>query len=151
MRGIVESGADLKIEESLAMAPGDLRRRAAVLARLAAKLSTAHPRPRGRRILRTPEPFALEVGVCLAYPSQDGNAPNLFMRQSDIDRTFKPNGWGAFIFLARAHKLEVFARHLIGRLAVARTAKPTRDSCASSKLSANKSAWSPEPPTPAVA
>lgn len=151
VREIVDSGADIAAKKSLDMGPGDLRKRATVLATLAAKLATAHPKPRDRRILHTPEPFVLDVGACLAYPSQDGNAPNLFMRQSDIDRTFKPNGWGAFIVLARAHKLDVFARYLIARLAVAPRNKPTRESCASGKLSANKSAWSLEPPTPAVA
>ena len=74
------------------------------------------------------------------------------MRQSDIERAFEPNGWGAFIVLAHAHKLDYFARHLVARLAVQRKTKPTAESCAASKLSANKLfLWSREPPTPAVA
>lgn len=150
-REIVESGADLAVKKSLEMAPGDLNKRAAALAKVAAKLARPHTKPRSRRLLRAPEPFTFEVGACVAYPSQDGNAPNTFMRQSDIDRMFTPNGWGAFIVLGRAHKLAFFARHLVARLAVPPKAKPSRESCATSRLSANKFAWSREPPTPAVA
>lgn len=150
-REIVRSGADLEIKKSLDMAPGDLRKRAAVLAKIEARLAVPNPRPRSRRLLRAPEPFVLDLGACLAYPSQDGNAANVHMRQSDLDRTFAPNGWGAFIVLARARKLGYFARHLVARLAVAPKTKPTRASCAASRLSANKFAWSLEPPTAAVA
>lgn len=151
VRQIVDSGADLEMKRSLGMAPGELRKRAAVLTKLAGKLGTANAKPRDRRVLHKAEPFALDLGACVAYPGQDGNAPNLFLPQSDIDRTFQPNSWGAFIVLGRGHKFGVFARHLIARLAVDRSAKPTRASCAASHLSANKSAWSREPPTPAVA
>jgi hypothetical protein len=150
-RKIIESETDLEVKQSLEMAPGDLKKRAAVLAKIGAKLAAPHPKPRGRRLLHVPEPFVLDAGACLAYCTQDGNAPNVYMRQSDIDRTFMPNGWGAFIVLARAHKLGYFARHLVARLAVEPKIKPTRESCAASRLSANKFAWSREPPTPAVA
>jgi hypothetical protein len=151
VREIVESGADLRCKESLDMAPGDLEKRAKALAKLMAKLESPHAKPRSRRMLRTPEAFVLEIGACLGYPSQGGNGPNTYMRQADIDRTFKPDGWGAFIVLGRAHKLDYFARHLIARLAVKPKSEPTRESCAASNLSANKFAWSREPPTPAVA
>ncbi len=126
---IVESGADLAALRALEMSEADLRKRARVLDRLAEKWRAPNPKPRARRVIEAPEPLLLESGACLAYPTQKGNAANAVLPAARLAKTFRPDGWGAFVVLATARRHGYFACYLVARLHLRSAGKPTLDEC----------------------
>jgi hypothetical protein len=127
---IVASGADLATKRALGMRERDLARRAKVLEALAAKWTQPNAKPANRRVLARPEPFVLEVGDCLVYPTADGKPRNPYVsvKQEALYYGAYPwaqNGWGAAIVLSRSHRYTVFARYVVAFLALETEGKPT--------------------------
>ena len=147
-RRIIADGIDLKAKRSLGMGERDLRKRATVLDALANKLAASNPKPRLRRILTKPEPFVIEVGDCLVYPTSHGQARNPYVGPKNEDRFYaihhwEADGWGAAILLMRYHRYGVFARYVIAVLRSRPEAKPALSDFA--KLSirhSNRIGWS---------
>lgn len=123
---VIADGTDLDANRRLGMSEQHLRQRAAVLEALAAKWAAPNPKPRSRRVLKKPQPFLLQAGDCLVYPTRDGEpynpyiSPELWARNSD--GPWAPNGWGAACVLAGWYRRELFACYLV---AVLRYDEPT--------------------------
>jgi hypothetical protein len=118
---LVTSGADLEAKRLLGMSDRDLTRRARLLEQHAEKWRAANPKPRRRRMLEHSEPFVLEVGDCLTYPTAVGRVRNPYITPAREDRFYEtypwvPDAWAAAIVLARHHRFETFARYLIAVL-----------------------------------
>jgi hypothetical protein len=126
---IIAEGSDLAVKRRLEMSESNLRRRARVLDRLAAKWRTPNPRPRPRHILEQPEPFVLQVGDCLIYPLRQGAPRNPYVGPRFEARFYgpepwTPDGWGAACVLARWHRFDVFARYLVAVLRLEGATRP---------------------------
>lgn len=129
---IIAEGSDLTAKRALGMEKRDLKQRAKVLDALAAKWRTANPKPKPRRILTRPEPFALPVGACLAYPLSKGRVRNPHVSPKAEEQYFRiygwsPDGWGAAVVLACYRRYEVLARYLVAVLGGHRAVKPALD------------------------
>lgn len=127
---IIASGTDLAVKRRLGMTDSDLRHRAKVLVDLGERLRTVNPKPRPRRVLRRPQPFILERGDCLAYPTDGGKLRNPYVTPAQEGRFFarhswEPDGWGAAVVLERAHEYGVFARYFVALMADALGERPT--------------------------
>jgi hypothetical protein len=120
--GIINAGSDLAAKRSLGMREADLTRRARLLADLAQKWNTENPKPRRRRVLTEAEPFVLQVGDCLVYPTSEGKARNPYVGPRQEASQYKihaweADGWGSAIVLNQYHKYGVFARYVLALLA----------------------------------
>jgi hypothetical protein len=129
---VVESGADLESKRRLGMSDRDLQRRATVLDQLAAKWRGANLKPRDRRMLKEPQPFLLEPGACLTYPTAKGRVRNPYVtpaRETGYYRLFpwERDGSAAAIVLARVHRYETFARYLVAILRYDADSEPELD------------------------
>jgi hypothetical protein len=127
---IVETGADLAALGALEMSDANLRKRARVLDKLAEKWRAPNPKPRGRRLVKTPEPLLFESGDALAYPTQKGNAASAYLPAARLGEAFRADGWGAFIVLATARRHAYLACYLVARLYLKTAGKPTLEDCA---------------------
>jgi hypothetical protein len=127
---IIAGGDDLAVKRELGLGEADLARRARVLSQLAAKWARPNPRPTVRRVRAKPEPFVLEVGDCLAYPTSDGRPRNPYVtakREAEYYGAYpwRQDGWGAAIVLSRSHHHIVFARYVVAWLALPTDERPT--------------------------
>jgi hypothetical protein len=118
---LVDDGGDLESKQALGMSDRDLKRRAVVLDGLAAKWRSTNPKPRGRQMLKAPQPFLLEPGDCLVYPTCEGRVRNPYVSTAKEEWYYKiqpweRDGWAAAIVLGRAHRFETFARYVIAIL-----------------------------------
>ena len=118
---IVDDGSDLATKRLHGMRDRDLARRAKALDLLAQKLRSANPKPRSRRTLSAPEPFALEAGDCLVYPTSGGEVRNPYVGPRKEERFYAvhrwaADGWASAIVLACYRKHDVFARYLVALL-----------------------------------
>jgi hypothetical protein len=120
----------------LGMKPADIRRRSKVLEELRGRLlappSLSHP----RKVLKSPQPFVMDVGQMLTYPTDHGRPINPCFKSKElirswskegVQRTWTADGWAALVVVERAHAFEYLAWY---RAAVARQStidKPTSD------------------------
>jgi len=127
---LIEDGADLESKRRLGMSDRDLKKRAAVLGDLAAKLHSPNPTPRDRRVLAAPEPFLLAPGDCFTYPTCDGRVRNPYVSPSREEQFYSAypwenDGWAAVITLGCVHRFDTFARYLVAILRYDGDAQPT--------------------------
>ena len=118
---IVANGTDLESKRRLGMSDRDLARRAVVLDELAAKWRSPNPKPRDRRMLKEPQPFLLQSGDCLTYPTSQGRVRNPYVPPAREAGFYKNFPWerdatAAAIVLACVHRYETFARYLVALL-----------------------------------
>jgi hypothetical protein len=126
---LVDSGADLAAKRSLGMNDRDVTRRSKLLRQLVDKWSAPNPKPRRRNVREHPEPFVLEVGDCLTYPTDTGRVRNPYVTPGREKQFFgmhpwTPDGWAAAIVLARHHRFETFPRYLVAVLGHGGQARP---------------------------
>ena len=129
---IVDNGADLDSKRRLGLSERDLARRAVVLDELAAKWRSPNPRPRDRRMLKEPQPFLLEAGDCLTYPTSEGRVRNPYVppaREAGFYKNFpwERDGSAAAIVFACVHRFETFARYLVALLRYDAGVEPALD------------------------
>ena len=113
---IVEHGADLAEKRDLGMGEQDIGRRAKVLDALAVRWRSPNPRPWSRKLLAEPEPFVLEAGDCLVYPTSKGQSRNPYVGPGAAWYRWEPDGWGAAVVLGQHHRFDWFARYLVAVL-----------------------------------
>jgi hypothetical protein len=127
---IVVSGKDLASKRQLGMRERDIERRSKILDSLIAKWQERNPRPRPRQIRRQPEPFVLEAGDCLVYPTSSGRLRNPYVGPSIEEKFYamhgwEQDGWGAAMIVRVYRKYEVFARYVAAILDWQQSGKPT--------------------------
>lgn len=94
---IIDGGQDLARCAALEMAPADLRKRAAMLAALRETLARGPAPGRKRAMLRGPQPFLMELGDCLVFPTSRGQGINAYFPSRDAQPDWRQDGWGAGI------------------------------------------------------
>ncbi|HMQ57784.1 MAG TPA: hypothetical protein PKE65_04495 [Rhizobiaceae bacterium] len=137
-RAIIADGSDDRVLAELEMSDRDREKRRTALQALAAKWAIPDPKPAKRKILKTPEPFAVEEGDIWIFPTQDGNPPNTYFPEAEIAKRFKPDGWAAFAIVANRHQLGYFAATFFLRLHVDAPEPPELDTCRSAAISGVK-------------
>ena len=107
---IIDRGEDLMMMEKLGMKPTDLRKRAAKLAELRARLAAAPRRSKPRAMITLPEPYVLEIGVLYACPVKGSSCINPYLGKKDFDGSpWIPDGWRQFVVLDRGRAFDYLA------------------------------------------
>ena len=119
---LIDSGADLAMMASRGMAPAGLRVRGRVLAELRERL-IAPTSAKPRTVLKAPQPFLLEVGDVIVFPTSRGDVINPYFKSREAIPNWRHDGWGAFVVAERGRAFDFFAwyRPLVSW---ATTAKP---------------------------
>ena len=133
---IIDSGADIAVLEKLGMKPSDLRKRKAMLEQLRVRIVAAPKTSKPRTVLRKPQPFLMEVGELLVYPTCEGENINPYYpsKEKTIHYTrtgpmpWKQDGWGAMLILDCGRAFDFLSWYQPATLAEARAEKPTANS-----------------------
>lgn len=128
----IDTGADLRDQESRGAHARDLKQRAKMLSVLAQRLRS--PRPvRPRPTAKKPPPFVVEVGELYSFPTMNGEGFNPWFRDWEQAR-FKPDGWGALLVVARGRVFDWMPWCAISSLSVPALRKPTLDDALRARL-----------------
>jgi hypothetical protein len=104
---IIDDGSDLAMHAKLGMSPADLRKRQKTLVEVRARLTVAvtdgmKPRP----VLKRPQPFLMEVGDCLVYPTSGKDCINSYYPSKEKIPRWKHDGWGAMVVVDRGRAFD---------------------------------------------
>jgi hypothetical protein len=104
---IIDGGTDAAMMQALGMKPGDIRKRAANLAELRARILAQPETTSPRKTLSEPEPYVFEVGGIYAYPTQQGHPINPYLAPKSFNRAaWSPDGFGLFLALGRGRAFD---------------------------------------------
>ncbi len=133
---IIGTGADLAMLETLGMKPPDLRKRTKMLEELRERLA-APVVAKPRSVLRSPQPWLMEVGDAFVYPTCAGQCLNPYFaslektkihqyRLTDGSTTWgwQQDGWAAMVMVDRGRAFDFLAWYRPLTLARATAEKP---------------------------
>jgi len=114
---IIDSGQDLDMQRRLGQSATGLRKRSLMLAELRATLSAPTATTVHRATLKNPQPFLMDVGDALRYPTCGGSQRNPFVTRPDQLKTYGPgggrpwfrDGWAAMVIVERGRAFDFFA------------------------------------------
>jgi hypothetical protein len=88
--------------QKLGMKPADLRKRAAKLGELRARIVAQPVGSKSRKTMQRPDPYVFEVGGVYAYPTRGGDTINPYMGAKYFDRSkWSPDGFGLMLVIGR--------------------------------------------------
>ena len=105
---LIDGGADLAMMARRGMAPPGLKVRGRVLAELRERL-TAPINLKPRTVLKSPQPFLLDVGDVIVFPTSRGWVINPYFKSREAIPGWGHDGWGAFIVAERGRAFKFFA------------------------------------------
>ena len=104
---VIDDGSDLAMHAKLGMSPADLKKRRKVLAELRARLTVVTADSLKRRsILRRPQPFLMDVGECLIYPTSGEDCINSYYAPKNKIPGWKHDGWSAMVVVDRGRAFD---------------------------------------------
>jgi hypothetical protein len=99
---IIDEGKDAAMMQVLGMKPGDIRKRAAKLAELRARLVAQPEITSERKTIKTPLPYVFEQYGVYAYPVSEREPINPYLPASRFDRaSWHPEGFMLMLILRR--------------------------------------------------
>ena len=119
---IIDGGADMVLMEKRGAQSVDLKKRRVVLQELRTRLETAQPATKPRTVLRKPQPYLMEVGDVICYPTSGGKVINAYARPEQLDKPNSPlfwaqDGYGAFLVVDRGRAFDYLAWYRYLKLA----------------------------------
>lgn len=104
---IIDGGQDAAMMQKLGMKPADVRKRAAKLGELRARVAAQPAESKPRKTLRAPEPYVFEVGGVYAYPTLGGDTINPYLSPKRFDRSqWRPDGFGLMLVIGHGRALD---------------------------------------------
>jgi hypothetical protein len=104
---IIDDGSDLAMHAKLGMTPAALKKRQKMLAEVRARLTVAAAdRVKPRTTLKRPQPFLMEVGDCLVYPTSGKDCINSYYVSKEKMPGWKHDGWGAMVIVDRGRAFD---------------------------------------------
>lgn len=107
---IIDSGLDLRMQETLGLAAPDLKKREKNLLKLRETLCQPIVE-KPRKTLQKPQPLIMEAGDVIVFPvSEDGKSINPYFTEIEWQQEiWKQADWGAAVVLACGHAFEYLA------------------------------------------
>ncbi len=129
---IIDTDADLaSMERRGAQAP-DLKKRRAVLQKLRVHLETTQPATKPRAVLKKPQPYLMDIGDVIRYPTSGGKVINPYASPAQLAEpggplSFSQDGYGAFLVIDSGRAFHFLAWYRPVRLAIAAPDVPAAD------------------------
>ena len=132
---ILGAGSDLAMQKKLGMAAAGLRQRERVLGEVKQRLSAPVTLHRPRAVLKKPQPFLMEVGDVMIYPTCLGKNINPYFASKEQDTHWTESGsapwvqdaWAAFVMIDRGRAFDFLAWYRLLTVAEGVKEKPTLD------------------------
>jgi hypothetical protein len=133
---LIATGTDIAMLERLGMKAPDLHRRRRILNDLRTRIAAGPSTSKPRTVLRKPQPFLMEIGDVLVYPTCGGKNINPYFRSKEANihhgkqgpGLWKQDGWGALVVLDCGRVFDFLSWYRPATLAEACGEKPTLDS-----------------------
>jgi hypothetical protein len=112
---IIDSGADIAMQEKRGMNPADLRKRQKMLEEVRKRISAPVANGRPRQVLKKPQALLMDVGDVFVYPTFGGRCINPYFASRELDRlgtmspAWKQNGWAAMIIVDNGRAFDFLA------------------------------------------
>jgi hypothetical protein len=114
---IIDSGQDLEMQRRLGQSIGGLEKRRRILSDLRDRLTGGPAPAKTRATLRSPQPFLMEVGDALIYPTCGGACWNPYTTRQNQLKIYGPrggqpwsrDGWGAMVIVEHGRAFAFFA------------------------------------------
>lgn len=113
---IIDSGQDVEMQRKLGLSEPGLRKRQRILAEARHRL-VAPPIAKKRETISKPQPYLMDVGDALVYPTCGGECWNPYTKRPDQLKIYGPgggqpwrqDGWGAMTIVERGRAFDFFA------------------------------------------
>ncbi len=106
-RAIIDGGKDAEMMGKLGMKPADLRKRAAKLAELRARILAQPTGSKPRKIMTSPAAYVFEMGGVYAYPIRGGEPINPYLSAKQFNRSeWHSEGFGLMLVITRARAFD---------------------------------------------
>jgi hypothetical protein len=126
--GVIDNGIDIAMLRELGMSEPDLKKRAAALVTLRARLDSTPAKPIQRKVMRSQAPYVLEEGGVYRFPSSHGHGINPYFTSQDIARypsaQFTADGWGALAVVERGRAFDYLPWYRIAVLTHEQLVRP---------------------------
>jgi hypothetical protein len=107
---IIDGGKDAAMMQKLGMKPADLRKRAANLRRLRARIVAQPIVSKPRKTMERPQPYVFDAGGVYIYPTRGGDPINPYMSAKYFNRTkWCPDGFGLMLVIGRGRAFDYLA------------------------------------------
>jgi hypothetical protein len=104
---IIDGGKDAEMMGKLGLQPADLRKRAAKLAELRARILAQPTVSKPRKTMAGPAPYVFEVGGVYAYPIRGGEPINPYLSAKQFNRSeWQAQGFGLMLVITRARAFD---------------------------------------------
>ena len=128
--GIIDSGADIAMQEKRGMNPSDLRKRQKMLEEVRKRITAPVANGRPRPVLTKPQALLLDVGDVFVYPTFGGRCINPYFAFRELDRlgtmspAWKQDGWAAMVIVDNGRAFDFLAWYRPLTISRARVQKP---------------------------
>jgi hypothetical protein len=102
---IVDGGSDIAMLESLGLRSADISKRKKVLNELRERLAQP-PISRPRPTLKNPQPYVMDIGDVLIYPTWKGDSVNPYMPKEHEGKMDVNDGWGVIVIVDRGRAFD---------------------------------------------
>jgi len=107
---IIDTGADLETHRRRGMPAPVLARRQKLLLELRHRLAAMPSQTRPRNVLKKPQPYLMEIGDVIAYPTSAGKPINPYItpgkERSTGPLAWSHDGWSAFLIVDRGRAFD---------------------------------------------
>lgn len=122
---IIERGDDIAMLMRLGMNPSGLKRRREMLTELRGRITASLPPNERRSVLKKPQPFLMEIGDVLVYPTSNGCNINPYFKSKQLMVPhWEPDGWSSAIIVDAGRAFDFLAWYRPLTLFTAQNAKP---------------------------
>jgi len=128
---IIQSNRDIAMLEKLGMQAPDLRKRQKVLEEVRERISVPAFRTRPRKVIVKPQPFLMQTGDVLVYPTFGGRCRNPYFVDQDKDRMgtatppWRIDSWAAMVIVDCGRAFDFLAWYRPMTLSRAAAEKPS--------------------------
>jgi hypothetical protein len=112
---IIDSDADVTMNEKLGMNAPDLRKRRKMLKELRERIMAPAVHRSPRPVLKKPQALLMDIGDVFAYPTFGGRCINAYAASRELDRlgtmapAWKQDGWAAMVIVDRGRAFDFLA------------------------------------------
>ncbi len=128
---LIETGADIAMQEKLGMNASGLTKRRKMLEELRARITAPSTSNRPRPVLKKPQALLMDTGDVLVYPTFGGRCINPYFASRELDRlgtsqpSWKQDSWAAMVIVDCGRAFDFLSWYRPLTITMATLRKPT--------------------------